>query len=138
MARYYNKSNKTEAISGVHFDIPLGYPDDPDIELPAHIVELPDDHIFFQPRPDGKLLVYDTDNIPTGYEDIPPPTAEEQALQDAITALRDQGISNNSITAALFIKEATGSTVLIDQIETAISDVASTYNITMATLAENL
>ena len=61
MTRYYDTSNQTEAIQGVHFNLPAVDP----------IIELPDDNIFFQPIPEGKQLVFDSNNIPIGYEDIP-------------------------------------------------------------------
>lgn len=96
MPRYYNKDLKTEVLVGVHFELPVTDP----------IVELNEDHMFFKPIPEGKQWTYDANNIPNGYEDIPP--NPNQYIYDAVEELNQEGVSQLTMTSALWINEVTG------------------------------
>jgi hypothetical protein len=124
MTRYYNKITRTEAITGVH-----------SIE-PPDVVELPEENVFWQPIPPGKQLVFDADNIPTGYEDIPPPvfTPLEQAVND----LHGQGINSDAMTKAAFLVATKGDDTKLDLIEAAIDAAVVAYGVTYAEIVEAL
>lgn len=60
--RYYDTATRTEWLPGIH--------DDAD-----NVIELPDDHLFFFPIPEGMALDFDDDGIPE-LVPMPPPTDE--------------------------------------------------------------
>ena len=70
--KYWNKVDKNQWLINVHFK------KDGEGNIPDHLVELPDDHMAFQPRPEGKRFVFDADGVPTSYEDQYQPTFESE------------------------------------------------------------
>ena len=73
--RYYNTLSKTEAVRNVHFKIVDGAPDD------ANVIELSDDNAFFQSLPEGHVLTFDADDLPTGTEEVTIDSAELEAAR---------------------------------------------------------
>ena len=81
--RYYDKKTRTEAIKGLHdFD-------------DGDIIELEDDHIFFQQVPEGMELIY-VDGVPDRHEAIPG-YAEDKA-RDEWKASRADAVANIKVT----------------------------------------
>jgi hypothetical protein len=82
MSRYYDKSLRTEVL-------------DYNPMNPDHI-ELPPEHIFWQPLPDGHRLTYDVDGVPNG-------SGPEVNLEYQIRLeLMSNGITQSKLNLELF------------------------------------
>jgi hypothetical protein len=114
MTRYYNKTNGTEAVPGVH-----------SID-PPDVIELPEGNVFWQPIPPGKQLVFDADNVPTGYEDAPPPENQLPAeIIEALEILQSNGVGMGAMIAGHYLERSTGQSSLFDAVDAEIQQVAA-------------
>lgn len=62
-------------------------------------------------------------------QDTPPEPNPNQEIIDAANELAAEGVTNDSITAALFLKETKGNSTILNDIETKIDDKALTLGI---------
>lgn len=109
--RYYNKSTLTESLNP-----------GPDT------VELPDDHIFWKPKPKDKRFTYDAENIPSGFEDIPLPTVgSDEAIWQSIRA---QNITTFRMITAM-LRAHNGNSTSVDNILASLAQIASNHGTTV-------
>lgn len=73
--RYFDTATRTEVLPGIHL-------------ITATVVELPDDHPFFQPLPKGMQLDFDADGLPI-LVPMEGPLVTSAALCDAIDVAAD-------------------------------------------------
>jgi hypothetical protein len=100
---------------------------------PAHIVELPSEHIAWDKMPAGMQFTYDGNNIPSGYELAPGPiyTAEEQVKLD----LHNAGVNVKSLLSAKYLNDR-GDPAPLAAIDAAIDLVVISSGLTLAQVSE--
>ena len=86
---------------------------------------------FLQPAIDAWQVLADE-------QDAPEPPNPNQDIIDALVELQDDGVTNQTMTIALFIKETKGSDLMLNDIETKIDASAATLGITYDQLATYL
>jgi hypothetical protein len=112
MPRYYNKVTRTESLD----------PAAPDV------VELPDDNVFWTPRPAGHRLVYDVDDLPLAYEAVPDP-----AIGTDAAIRKDLGQADLTTRRLLMglIRADRGDRDAIESIYTTLGNIASKHSVTV-------
>lgn len=115
MARYYHTVDKVEVL----------FVEPP---LPANVVELPPENVFWLDLPEGQELTFDGGGIPNGTQPVVPDP--RSALLDA---LYDAGVTKGTITAALYL-DGRGTPGPLNAIDAAIDALVISEGVTLTYL----